>query len=87
MPFFTVPKAWHWGVGIKRPTSVGIKIPTSHSFRVGWDATLIRVKSIFKMLSIVAIKVKKPLFNVYYFCNIQYEYTMPMNHRNTVQCT
>ena len=44
MPFFTVPKMWHWGVGIKRPTSVGIKIPTSHFFRVGWDATLIRVK-------------------------------------------
>ena len=34
----------HWGVGIKRPTSGGIKIPTSHSFRVGWHATLIRVK-------------------------------------------
>ena len=29
-----------------RPTSVGIKVPTSHSFRVGWDATLIRVKRI-----------------------------------------
>ena len=28
---------------MERPTSVGIKIPTSHSFRVGWDATLIRV--------------------------------------------
>ena len=40
--FFTVPKAWHWGVGIRRPTSVGIKIPTSHSVRVGWDATLIK---------------------------------------------
>ena len=26
--------------------SVGIKIPTSHSFRVGWHATLIRVKTI-----------------------------------------
>ena len=35
---------WHWEVGIKRSTSAGIKIPTSHSFRVGWDATLIRVK-------------------------------------------
>ena len=52
LPLFTVPKAWHWvvgikrptSVGIKRPTSVGIKIPTCHSFRVGWDATLIRVK-------------------------------------------
>ncbi len=46
LPFFTVPKAWHWGIGIKRPTSAGIKIPTSHSFRVNWDATLIRTKNI-----------------------------------------
>ena len=33
--FYTVvPKAWHWGVGIKRPASVGIKIPTNHFFTV-----------------------------------------------------
>ena len=46
MPFFIVPKEGLWGVGIKRPTSDGIKIATSHSFTVGWDATLIRVKKI-----------------------------------------
>ena len=36
--------SWYY---CKRPTSVGIKIPTSHSFRVGWHATLIRVKTNF----------------------------------------
>ena len=46
LPIFTVPKARNWGVGIKRPSSVGIKITTSHSFRVGWDATLIRIKDV-----------------------------------------
>ena len=43
LPFFIVPMEGLWGVGIKRPKSFGIKIPTSHSFRVGWHATLIGV--------------------------------------------
>ena len=54
LPFFTVPKEWHWVVGIKRPTLVGIKIPTSHSFRVGWDATLIRVNWKISILNVMA---------------------------------